>query len=224
MHHKNILLISATTRLHDRMRELTRVIDVSVALATETTFSQVPLSGRVFDLIIIDEKGLSSEFASAVESYAVQNNAIPRLFVCDLEAITGLVLPPQGRNDFILSTASLQEFSLRCSILLWPTTENTSRDLVVVDNIKINLATYQVYIDDAPVDLTYMDYLLLAFLANHPSRAYSREVLLQRVWGFEYCGGTRTVDVHVRRVRSKIGPQAAAHIETVRGVGYLFRV
>ena len=53
MHHKNILLISATTRLHDRMRELTRVIDVSVALATETTFSQVPLSGRVLDLIII---------------------------------------------------------------------------------------------------------------------------------------------------------------------------
>ena len=95
--------------------------------------------------------------------------------------------------------------------------------LVIVDNIKINLATYQVYIDESPVDLTYMEYLLLSFLATHPSRAYSREALLQRVWGFEYCGGTRTVDVHVRRVRSKIGPQAAAHLETVRGVGYLFR-
>ena len=133
------------------------------------------------------------------------------------------MLPAQGKSDFILSSASIQEFNLRCALLLWPGTESTSRDLVIVDNIKINLATYQVYIDESPVDLTYMEYLLLSFLATHPSRAYSREALLQRVWGFEYCGGTRTVDVHVRRVRSKIGPQAAAHLETVRGVGYLFR-
>lgn len=224
MHHKNILLISATARLHERMRELTRVIDVSIALATEATFSQVPISGRTFDLVIIDEKGLSSEFATAVDAFCTQNSSIPRLFVCDLEALVSFTPPSQGHNDFIVATAGLPELSLRCSLLLWPGAESTSRDLVIVDNIKINLATYQVYIDDAPVDLTYMEYLLLSFLASHPSRAYSREVLLQRVWGFEYCGGTRTVDVHVRRVRSKIGPQAAAHIETVRGVGYLFRV
>ena len=97
-----------------------------------------------------------------------------------------------------MSTATIQEFSLRCSLLLWPGTESTSRDLVIVDNIKINLATYQVYIDESPVDLTYMEYLLLSFLATHPSRAYSREALLQRVWGFEYCGGTRTLSlIHI---------------------------
>ena len=88
----------------------------------------------------------------------------------------------------------------------------------------INLATYQVYIDEQPVDLTLMEYSLLSFLATHPSRAYSRETLLHRVWGFEYCGGTRTVDVHIRRVRSKVGPQVASHIVTIRGVGYLFRL
>ncbi len=67
------------------------------------------------------------------------------------------------------------------------------------------------------------EYSLLSFLATHPNRAYSREVLLHRVWGFEYCGGTRTVDVHIRRIRSKVGPLIAAHITTVRGVGYLFK-
>ena len=87
----------------------------------------------------------------------------------------------------------------------------------------INLATYQVTIEDEPVDLTLMEYSLLSFLATHPNRAYSREVLLHRVWGFEYCGGTRTVDVHIRRIRSKVGPLIAAHITTVRGVGYLFK-
>ena len=93
-----------------------------------------------------------------------------------------------------------------------------------IDNLVINLATYQVYLDGEPVDLTLMEYSLLSFLAMHPNRAYSREVLLHRVWGFEYCGGTRTVDVHIRRIRSKVGPQIAAHITTVRGVGYLFKL
>ena len=61
-------------------------------------------------------------------------------------------------------------------------------------------------------------------MQTHPARASSRETLLHRVWGFEYCGGTRTVDVHIRRVRSKVGPQVASHIVTIRGVGYLFRI
>ena len=98
-----------------------------------------------------------------------------------------------------------------------------AEDIIKIDSMTINLATYQVYLDDEPVDLTLMEYSLLSFLATHPNRAYSREVLLHRVWGFEYCGGTRTVDVHIRRIRSKVGPQIAGHITTVRGVGYLFK-
>ncbi len=99
----------------------------------------------------------------------------------------------------------------------------TADDVLNIDNLEINLATYQVTLDGEPIDLTLMEYSLLSFLATHPNRAYSREVLLHRVWGFEYCGGTRTVDVHIRRIRSKVGPQIAAHITTVRGVGYLFK-
>ena len=99
----------------------------------------------------------------------------------------------------------------------------TADDVLNIDNLEINLSTYQVTLDDEPIDLTLMEYSLLSFLATHPNRAYSREVLLHRVWGFEYCGGTRTVDVHIRRIRSKVGPQIAAHITTVRGVGYLFK-
>ena len=130
-------------------------------------------------------------------------------------------MPVQGRNDFILAGAGTAEFEVRMTQLLWPGEESTPSDIVVIDNMTINLATYQITIDDKPVDLTLMEYSLLSFLATHPSRAYSRETLLHRVWGFEYCGGTRTVDVHIRRVRSKVGPQVASHIVTVRGVGYL---
>ena len=86
----------------------------------------------------------------------------------------------------------------------------------------LNLETYQAYIASRPLDLTYMEYELLKFLATHPGRVFSREALLSRVWGFDYYGGARTVDVHVRRVRAKLGTEHAGRIKTVRSVGYRF--
>ena len=93
-------------------------------------------------------------------------------------------------------------------------------DVVRVGSLEMNLATYQVAIDGRPVDFTYMEYELLKFLVTHPRRVFSREALLSRVWGYDYYGGARTVDVHVRRVRAKLGSEHAARIKTVRSVGY----
>ncbi len=206
------------------MRELSHGIDVSIALANEATFSQAISSGHEFDLVILDGEGIGQDTLNAIDSFVADNGFIPMLLVQDAEKLASLHMPTQGKNDFIVSAATAAEFEMRCTLLLWPGEESAPADIVSVDNMTINLATYQVYIDDKPVDLTLMEYSLLSFLATHPSRAYSRETLLHRVWGFEYCGGTRTVDVHIRRVRSKVGPQVASHIVTIRGVGYLFRV
>ena len=95
-------------------------------------------------------------------------------------------------------------------------------DAVRVGSLELNLATYQVAVDGRPIDFTYMEYELLKFLATHPGRVFSREALLSRVWGFDYYGGARTVDVHVRRVRAKLGTEHAGRIKTVRSVGYRF--
>lgn len=206
------------------MRELSHGIDVSIALANEATFSQAISSGHEFDLVILDGEGIGQDTLNAIDSFVADNGFIPMLLVQDAEKLASLHMPTQGKNDFIVSAATAAEFEMRCTLLLWPGEESAPADIVSVDNMTINLATYQVYIDDKPVDLTLMEYSLLSFLATHPSCAYSRETLLHRVWGFEYCGGTRTVDVHIRRVRSKVGPQVASHIVTIRGVGYLFRV
>jgi DNA-binding response OmpR family regulator len=88
--------------------------------------------------------------------------------------------------------------------------------------LELNLATYQVTIDGASVGFAYMEYELLKFLMTHPNRVFSREALLKRVWGYDYYGGARTVDVHIRRVRAKLGQEQASRIKTVRSVGYLF--
>ena len=80
----------------------------------------------------------------------------------------------------------------------------------------LNLETYQAAIAGKPLDLTYMEYELLKFLASHPGKVFTRETLLSRVWGYEYYGGARTVDVHIRRLRAKLGEEHANLIQTVR--------
>ena len=77
-------------------------------------------------------------------------------------------------------------------------------------------------IEGKPLDLTYMEYELLKFLAAHPGKVFTRETLLNRVWGYDYYGGARTVDVHVRRLRAKLGEEHANLIQTIRSVGYSF--
>ncbi|HVN51360.1 MAG TPA: winged helix-turn-helix domain-containing protein, partial [Acidimicrobiales bacterium] len=89
-------------------------------------------------------------------------------------------------------------------------------------DLVLNLETYQAAISGEPLDLTYMEYELLKFLSSHPGKVFTRETLLSRVWGYEYYGGARTVDVHVRRLRAKLGEEHANLIQTVRSVGYRF--
>lgn len=93
---------------------------------------------------------------------------------------------------------------------------------VRVGSLEVDLATYQVSVLGEPIDFAYKEYELLRFLVTHPCRVFSREALLNRVWGYDYYGGARTVDVHVRRLRAKLGAEHAGRIKTVRGVGYRF--
>ena len=146
----------------------------------------------------------------------------PLLLIVEHGALKTLRLPTTIPADFILPTSPDEEFVIRMRHLLWPGEETASSDFITVGSMAINLSTYQVLVDGNPVDLTYLEYALLAFLVTHPAHAYSRDALLSRVWGFDYFGGSRTVDVHVRRVRAKLGTELAAHLRTVRGVGYMW--
>ena len=123
--------------------------------------------------------------------------------------------------DFVTSAAGVAECFARAARLLGYG-RGVEENVMTVDDMVINLDTYQVSIAGQPVDFTFLEYSLLAFFVKHPGRAFSREMLLNQVWGFGYYGGSRTVDVHVRRIRAKLGPSLALHLETVRGVGYLW--
>lgn len=219
MAEKCILFMARTTRFHEFARTLTQSLGVEVSLATPDS----PNAAHDFDLLMLDGDGIRSDRIDQIAKWLEDRGGIPMLVIVDDETLPSLRLPAHSRSDFICSSASPVELEARARRLMGDDDSFNLDDILHIDNLVINLATYQVYLDDEPVDLTLMEYSLLSFLATHPNRAYSREVLLHRVWGFEYCGGTRTVDVHIRRIRSKVGPQIAAHITTVRGVGYLFK-
>ena len=123
-------------------------------------------------------------------------------------------------DDFLITPFHPRELEARIRHLLWRAGRGERPELVGYGPIQLNLETYQATVDGRPLDLTYMEYELLRFLTASPGRVFTRETLLNRVWGYEYYGGARTVDVHVRRLRAKLGEEHSNLIQTVRSVGY----
>ncbi|MCC5954312.1 MAG: response regulator transcription factor [Acidimicrobiia bacterium] len=146
----------------------------------------------------------------------------PLLLLVSGAQLPDLELRDELFDDFCLSPFHPRELEARLKHLFWRTGQGTRPELVEYSGLVLNLETYQAAIDGQPLDLTYMEYELLKFLASHPGKVFTRETLLSRVWGYEYYGGARTVDVHIRRLRAKLGEEHAGLIQTVRSVGYRF--
>ncbi len=193
---------------------------IDVALGSTLQMSDMLDGASLFDLVIFEATGHVSGYLADAAVYA-DGHGIPLLVVVESDDFDDGWLPAIEAGDFVVSGASRAECIERVSRLLGGGVGFGS-NLVVIDDMTINMNTYQVSIAGDPVDLTYLEYALLAFFVQNPGRAFSREKLLSEVWGFDYFGGSRTVDVHVRRIRSKLGPALAQHLSTIRGVGYLW--
>ncbi len=128
----------------------------------------------------------------------------------------------RGIDDFICAPYNVREFDLRVKNVLWRRHSVQIQDMIVWGDLLINLGNYEVTIRGKAIDLTLKEYELLKHLARHRGRVFTRDELLTAVWGYDYFSGTRTVDVHVRRLRMKIERHGVHIITTVRGVGYKF--
>lgn len=130
----------------------------------------------------------------------------------------------RGADDFALKPLNSTELRLRVQQLLRRLRGRQGSETIHSDDLVIDQSKYEVTVSGHKVLLTFKEYELLRLLASNPGRVFSREELLSRVWGYEYFGGTRTVDVHVRRLRSKVEDANHVFIETVWNVGYRFKV
>lgn len=131
--------------------------------------------------------------------------------------------PLRDAEEFVLEGATADELTARVRRVLWRLQRHDSGNVVKCGELVMDLANYTVHIAGRPVELTFKEYELLRFLAVNRDRVFGREALLNNVWGYDFYGGARTVDVHIRRLRSKIEDRHTTFIETVRNVGYRFR-
>ncbi len=176
------------------------------------------------DVLVIDARNDLAEARNNCRLVQVTGVKVPLLLVLR-EGGMSIVTAEWGADDVVLTDASPAEVEARVRLLIGRASavdpldkaaEYSSGDLMV------DVGGYTARLKGRPLDLTYKEFELLKYLMQHPGRVYTRDQLLQEVWGFDYYGGTRTVDVHVRRLRAKLGAEHEQLIGTVRNVGYRF--
>jgi len=188
---------------------------------TETSFERILQSPP--DALVVDLGDVSPEFLRRLlaDNGIGEHTAVIALLREDGVRRLDSGAPPE---DFIMQPVRPVEFIARVRLALRRRTNVSAQNLLRCGDLIIDLANYKVAVAGRPVDLTYKEYELLRFLVSNPSKVFTREQLLNRVWGYDYYGGARTVDVHIRRLRSKIELRPGdTFIDTVRNVGYRFK-
>ena len=175
------------------------------------------------DVVIVDARRELAMAKSLCRVICTTGISIPLLVVVTEGGLAGLT-SDWGIDDVILDTAGPAEIEARLRLVLGRTSEAAEAETgpITAGALVIDEVTYSVRLRGRLLDLTYKEFELLKYLAQHPGRVFTRSQLLQEVWGYDYFGGTRTVDVHVRRLRAKLGSDHETLIGTVRNVGYRF--
>lgn len=183
----------------------------------------------------LDEEQFSDQCKLAVLDSTSLSKAAAKDIVtrCHLQSIPVLALIPSGSmdvydytigaDDFLANPVKEGELAIRTRHLIWKRNGHSTAETIITGELKINTETFEVTVGDERILLTFKEYQLLCLLASNPGKVFSREVLLKVIWDYDYLGGTRTVDVHIRRLRSKIEITKTPMIETVWNVGYRFK-
>jgi DNA-binding response OmpR family regulator len=190
---------------------------------TIAEFDVSPLLTSNADAVLIDARFNLAGARAFTKVLATAELPLPVLAVLKEGGLVALSAD-WAVDDVLLDTAGPAEVDARLRLALARRSAVVDGEpgLVKVGDLTIEESTYTAKLKTGALDLTYKEFELLKFLAQHPGRVFSRSHLLQEVWGYDYFGGTRTVDVHVRRLRAKLGVEYEAMIGTVRNVGYKF--
>ena len=203
---------------------LTKVLDTlgyTWKAVTDTSAAETlqPVGGWSGAIITVDGDP-DEAFRIAKWLRAQEDSPGATLVLVSADALPELADNTDHFDDFCLTPFHPAELEARLEHMIVRHLEDSSSAIISFGPLSLNVETYQAMVEDRALDLTYMEYELLKFLASQPGKVFSREVLLSEVWGYDYYGGGRTVDVHVRRLRSKLGEEHANLIATVRSVGY----
>lgn len=180
------------------------------------------VSAPASDLIFLDARRDLVGSKSLSKILATTGLSAP-LIVIVTEGGLAAISSEWHADDIILDSAGPAEIDARIRLAMSRAVEEEKPGKITASGVVIDEASYSAKVHGKPLDLTFKEFELLRFLAQHPGRVYTREQLLSEVWGYDYFGGTRTVDVHIRRLRAKLGDLESL-IGTVRNVGYRFNL
>ncbi|HTL71166.1 MAG TPA: response regulator transcription factor [Candidatus Eisenbacteria bacterium] len=175
------------------------------------------------DLILMNPKGTYFEIIDLYYSLKKEPQVqdIPMILLMDESEMKSADLP-SGIQEVLYRPLRMPEAVARVNLLFKRVHKIDQKNLIQRGKVSLDVTKYEVRVGDKKIDLTFTEFELLKFLCSNPGTVFTREVLLNKVWGYEYYGGTRTVDVHIRRLRSKIEGKSSTFIETVRNIGYKF--
>ncbi|MFC1899485.1 winged helix-turn-helix domain-containing protein [Chloroflexota bacterium] len=151
-----------------------------------------------------------------------KNEPVPVIVLVQREKLDSIDVFPDV-NDYLISPFHIKELALRIKRIVRKDNNTKDSEKIKCDSLIMDLAKCEVSLEGRIIELAFKEYELLKFLINNKGRVYTREALLDKVWGYDYYGGDRTVDVHIRRLRSKLEDAKHTFIETVRNIGYRFR-
>ena len=172
------------------------------------------------DVVLLDLSAVGIGAQSVIQQVSQLN--LPTLLVLDPGGV-GQYDPSINPDDFIVAPLGPAELLARVGQIVFRRDDHRGDQLIRAGELTIDVESYEVTMGGRRVSLTYKEFQLLTLLASNPGRVYTREALLNQVWGYDYLGGTRTVDVHVRRLRSKLEDPDHRFVETIWNVGYRFR-
>ena len=193
-----------------------------IAVESAEVFQEDFTPGKT-DVIVADLERCATESGKLCHALKRERSLreLPMVLLVTEEQL-GSIDVAWGLEDYWTLPVSATRLAERLKFLLWKLNKVELKNGFSVGGLVINFDRYEVHVQGEPVDLTYKEFELLKFLATHPGQVFTREALLDRVWGYDFYGGTRTVDVHIRRLRAKIETGGQTYIDTVRNVGYKF--
>jgi DNA-binding response OmpR family regulator len=200
--------------------ECSEALASAVVLAglTVSPLAELNVEGPVEWPLIIVELGEEPMRRLRLIERLAEMSGVPVLLAADVTQLS-LLESASGFADLLVLPAEPAELRLRVRRL---TRNSGGSEVLRFKDLELNPLTYQAALGGVPLDLTFMEYELLRYFVENQGRVWSREQLLSKVWGYDYYGGARTVDVHVRRLRAKLGEERSSWITTVRSVGYRF--
>lgn len=221
-----ILLVDDNKQIQAIIKDYLNNAGMHVVLANDGLEALALFENEEFDLVLLDIMMPRLDGFSVCQKIRATSN-IPIIMITargeDYDKIMGLEI---GADDYIVKPFSPGEILARIKALLRrvDSSNTTKKTILVFENLKIDISKYEVIVNKVKIALTKKEVEILWFLANNSSQVFSRDQLLEKIWGFDYDGDIRNVDTHIKRLRSKLTVQEHPtwDIETVWGVGYKF--